>query len=515
MIESSPGPSHMPRSIFPEVPAARRYSTINGGPSTSTGISPRQGAQRRHTTYLAPAPGPGTRREPRPLRSSPLAGPSLALSHDGTLTGPDERSNPKLRVRPNRISSTPDVSTATLMKLEGRSVATAPSSPTGSYRGGAPLPLVAQDTADNAIQTPAPPSPVKQSAARRLSLGFKRLSALPGLPHKAAIPDTNDAASVKPASRGRSSSLSSSGHQDEQNVPPVPSIPVWARPSFMPSSPRSSPTTVTFAREHESRPSLARRPSTAPSTSSRSSRHSSQSSHHPHAQFPHAAPPQPSTSRNPELNWMSAAAAPKFSRLGLKAEGVVLPVSAKEARRRSTIRVPPEAASVKSVKSQSSLRSVSKSLQSLPDTIVPPTPPFRREASVSSSSLASSTGSLADSDTPATPSLSRASSESGASEHEVSTPPAVDELGVVHHGLDSAQTKGKEMRSPGVELRVNDVMVEIIELKERRDREAAADLRASDLKIDVEVVKTGKTGAPERKGTLKRVWRKVVGSMRG
>lgn len=85
----------------------------------------------------------------------------------------------------------------------------------------------------------------------------------------------------------------------------------------------------------------------------------------------------------------------------------------------------------------------------------------------------------------------------------------------MHHGLGSAQTKGKEMQSPGVELRVNDVMVEIIELKERRDREAAADLRAADLKVDVEVVKTEKTGAPQRKGTLKRVWKKVVGSMRG
>ena len=99
---------------------------------------------------------------------------------------------------------------------------------------------------------------------------------------------------------------------------------------------------------------------------------------------------------------MSAAAAPKFSRLGLRGDGVVLPLTAKEVRRRSTIRVPAspsagsptdaDARTVRSMASRTSLRSLAASFQSGPaadSAPAPPAPPFRRGTNTSSTSIAS------------------------------------------------------------------------------------------------------------------------------
>ncbi|ETW77033.1 hypothetical protein HETIRDRAFT_460507 [Heterobasidion irregulare TC 32-1] len=114
--------------------------------------------------------------------------------------------------------------------------------------------------------------------------------------------------------------------------------------------------TVTARSEHVPRPSTSPAPSTppskrsslslrfsrrasySPSTSASSSSSSSSSSPPPPVpDLPSrrrrcsiaAAAAAPSTSRDPAENWLSATAAPKFSRLGLAADGVVLPVSAK------------------------------------------------------------------------------------------------------------------------------------------------------------------------------------------
>ena len=247
---------------------------------------------------------------------------------------------------------------------------------------------------------------------------------------------------------------------------------------------------------------------------------------------------------------MSAAAAPRFSRLGLKGDGVVLPLTAKEVRRRSTIRVSPSASlvslasssshpdtrrgkdadarSARSLKSQTSLRSLARSFQGAAAAAAragelvpqPPEPPFRREASASTASIASSVGS-ADSDVPETPSLSlsRASSESGASvEKDVPRTPqdgCVDELGVIREGKSKMGGEG------GVELRVNDVTVEIIGMREEKVRTGRT-RRAGSVELTVEVKEQEllskveeKKRTPERKGTIKRVWKKLTGSVKG
>lgn len=141
---------------------------------------------------------------------------------------------------------------------------------------------------------------------------------------------------------------------------------------------------------------------------------------------------------------------------------------------------------------------------------MPPLPAWRREANTSSSSIAESDIT----EMPETPSLSRASSESGASaEHEeLRAPPhAVDELGVL------GDQKGDGPDAPGVELRVNDVTVEIIELKNRERGRA----QASTVEVTVAVpeLKLGQDEkgrrAPTRRGTLKRVWKKLTGGAKG
>lgn len=237
--------------------------------------------------------------------------------------------------------------------------------------------------------------------------------------------------------------------------------------------------------------------------------------------MPHPGSPAgsttPSTSRSPELNWLSAAAAPRFSRLGLKGEGVVLPLTAKEVRRRSTIRMSStdgaDARSLASMHSATSLRSLAASVEAIAeDDVRPPRPAFRREASASSSSVASTAS--AESDGQTTPSLSRASSESGASVEEVHSPrePEQDEFGVL-----SPAALGKESGSAGVELRVNDVTVEIIDLGEKTERVRTQGVHVSGVDAKHGKGAEAKTKKPvlERRGTLKRVWKKLTGGGKG
>ena len=105
----------------------------------------------------------------------------------------------------------------------------------------------------------------------------------------------------------------------------------------------------------------------------------------------------------------------------------------------------------------------------------------------------------AESDAQTTPSLSRASSESGGSADEVRTPPG-------HAGAEFGVLAAAKDAPAGVELRVNDVTVEIIGLheKERLRRAASAPTPPA----------VEKAAAPERKGTIRRVWRRLTGSTR-
>ncbi|KAL1939511.1 hypothetical protein VTO73DRAFT_9822 [Trametes versicolor] len=169
--------------------------------------------------------------------------------------------------------------------------------------------------------------------------------------------------------------------------------------------------------------------------------------------------PPPSASRSPEDNWLTQSAAPRFSRLGLKAEGVILPVSAREARRRST----------------ASLASLASTKTHSVDALPPPPMPVRTNSRESTASI----GSLAASSAPAnqqqfrsrassraslasaasgygsvycdTPSLTMSPGPSASDVSLNSQAPTVDEMGV--------------MFTPGhVQLQLNDVPVGVLSL---------------------------------------------------
>ncbi|THH02004.1 hypothetical protein EW026_g794 [Hermanssonia centrifuga] len=541
---------------------------------------------RRHTAHLMPAPPVlGPRRESRPLRSSPLAGPAIALSTDGTLLRPDEDGAARtMRYRPNRISSTPDVGSAFStedMNMKKRLIASAPASPTGTLRGNPLPPLTAEPE-------PLIPSPVKEQeekapvvsaepakSSRRLSISFKRLSSsLPRLPlsnHKrspSGSTSTSAPAIEETPILGRArtfSGPSSPNGAQKGKAPPVPAIPVWAKPSFMsaPSSlhvSSSSVIDISHTPDTPSSRSLARRPSTAPSTSSAVSAASPSTRRRSvrpdvtiaSSSLPHlpGSNTSPSTSRDPEMNWLSTAAAPKFSRLGLKAEGVVMPVSVKSARRRSTVSVlsaVSESEGVRSVKSRESLRSVAsgtsksgkgkekekpvseetakRTLESAAEEddgdVEPPSPPFMRNGNASSSSLvtSSTSGSIGSMEEGmSTPSLTSSTTRG-----------SVDELGVLSDSASAATAGGMRRlkdhgmtATRGVELRVNDVTVEIIDMghqHHRRDSSQGsvrgvpnAAVHATEKQVVHGGHKDAKSGKePKRSGTLKRVWRKVTG----
>ncbi|EKM56801.1 uncharacterized protein PHACADRAFT_254124 [Phanerochaete carnosa HHB-10118-sp] len=506
-------------------PSAATFHTTVPNPH----VSARHPMARRHTTYLAPSPVAGPRREARQLRSSPLAGPSLALSDDGILTGSDESAGQERRFKPSRISSTPDVSTSTLMNLEERVAASAPSSPAGTLRGAPPPDLMSETSQHEPEDMPTPPSPARTSSVRRLSLGLKRLSALPGMPRLSASGDATPTSPSVSLSRVRSqtgsdsTSKSGSGVPPVPPMPPVPSIPVWAKPSYIPEAVTSKSAVNAAAPTR----TVLRRPVTAPSPTSLTpgslSRRSSKHGSHETLSLPdsgEASPPIPSTSRNPELNWLSTAAPPKFSRLSLKSEGVVLPLTAKEVRRRSTIRVSSidgaDARSItgtlRSMCSQASLQSLAASTEAAAevDDVQPPRPAFFRKASSSSSSVASTAS--VESDEQTTPSLSRASSSSGASIEEMRTPrvPDQDEFGAL-----ASNGAGKDKGTAGVELRVNDVTVEIIGLSEKTERVRTQEVRIGADAKPVKNAEKAKWPAPERRGTLKRMWKKLTGGGKG
>ncbi|KAL4247784.1 hypothetical protein ABKN59_008578 [Abortiporus biennis] len=442
MIVSSPSISHMPGSIFPDLPF--NQSLLQPQSLDSDHPSP------RHTMYLTPAP----RHAARPMRSSPLAGPSLALGQDGTLTkagvtAPATTNQEKRKYRPNRISSSPELSDLF----------------SDAIRSG--------HTGGDAEATETPSESSKLS--KRFSWGSVK-SASRGL-----VPVRS-----RTLSGGNTSSRNTWQHQDAEVPPAVPPIPAWAL---------SPPESLT-----------SRRPSTAPSTSPLSPH---ATSHIPSPKRQSASlgksKTMPSTSRDPEQNWMSQASTPKFSRLSLKAAGVILPVSAKEARRRSTInagtasshnpsnnrfsttatgtypsrREPKYCLPNTRPPSRSSLISTD-SLPSMTQTITIPSRPFGMESRCNSSS---SIGSSAMSTSPTTPSLSLSRSRK------------VD----YHPELDSK-----------VEIRVNDICIitasppSVEKVVKQPEHLPPSPPSESDKQV-----------ALKGRRSIKRMWKKVVGSLRG
>lgn len=362
----------MPRSIFPDIPASRRAATItpNYADTGHSSPAPPPLNTRRHTTQFLP-----TRREARPLRSSPLAGPSLALTQDGNLAV----SETEKKLAASREAFAGDVT--------AESSATEVTSPTSEC-----------SSSGHALSAPEPhtrtepaPDGSMTSRIRRLSLGFKRKSF--------QVPPAQSDSTPQPR---RASSSSSHSHSQE-DAPPVPQLPQWARGAVKRSV--TEPSTPTDKQTH--RQSHHPRPSTSPTMPT--------SDPVKVARRTSLLPSQlPNTSRDPQENWMTSASAPRFSRLSLKADGVVMPVSVKEARRRSTASLSSRmsASDVRGLKGKQSTRSL-RSVHPASETakrlaedaeMQPPRPLFRGDSNASSSSLGSSTTvvSTAFSETPLT-----------------------------------------------------------------------------------------------------------------
>ncbi|KAI0092978.1 hypothetical protein BDY19DRAFT_400336 [Irpex rosettiformis] len=472
--------SHTPRTIFPDIPASRRAATISPGFVAETVPGPPPNT-RRHTTQFLP-----TRREARPLRSSPLAGPSLALSQDGTLKPEAEK---KL------------LSSDFTMPSEAFVAGAISESPPNDLAS----PTSECSSSGHALSAPEPHTPTEllldgsiSSRIRRLSLGFKRRPS-------SGLPAQSNPSDAPPPRTRRLSSSSSHSHAVE-NAPPVPELPQWAREVEKRSA--TFPPSPTQSQDHRRRPSTS--PSTASSASASTRRQSVFNSQ------------LPSTSRNPEENWMTSASAPRFSRLGLKGDGVVMPVSLKEARRRSTASLSSrmgasDAPSVKGKQSTRSLRTVhpsSETAKRLAEDaeMLPPRPLFV-DVNGSSSSLGSS---VTDTDSIMTEarSISRISSMT---DGELPLP----------HGHTA---EGKS--SSTLELRINDVTIDMINCEQTRHTQHAQHVESPrsfaemELSTINEVETQGAKGdakvreipAPtkiKRSATLKKVWKRVVRSVTG
>ncbi|KAM5539768.1 hypothetical protein V8D89_006581 [Ganoderma adspersum] len=297
---------------------------------------------RRHST-LSPL------HTSRPLRSSPLAGPSIDVPQDDTFN---------------------------------LGALSAPTTPRGGTRHLLPLaaaPAVADPGGEDDVAA-------KQLRRRTLSAVLSKMS-FPSSASSTTSTSTSSATSGssissvpdQPAGKPRQR-LRSLGAED---TPPVPPMPVWAHdampnrrsqnlssspssspsPSPSPSSARSPvllrPVSVSVPNSplssRENLPTPSPRPRPRPAHANAHARRSvmqaqgqGQGQGHADARastrLSIAGRLPPSTSRNPEENWLSQAAIPKFSRAGLKAQGVVMPVSARATRRMSTISPTPASA---------------------------------------------------------------------------------------------------------------------------------------------------------------------------
>ncbi|RDX45555.1 hypothetical protein OH76DRAFT_1407939 [Lentinus brumalis] len=413
----------------PRLPPADHRITIPERPSLAS--------RRRSTNSLSPLHGS------RPHRSSPLAGPSIAFSHDGTLKA-----------------------------------TSAPPTPSG---GRHLSPLAEFSTTAAQVEEPGDEADSKKRRRRSIGAVLSKISfPSSGSSSSSSGPEPTSPqreSPVRPRQRSRSASS-----RTAPPVPAVPPLPAWAH-NTLPSpsmSPHKLPSSSSRTHPHSPGSSGSSKSSSSPPSSPTPSARSTTSRRTSVINTPGGSPGSvsarttPSTSRNPEENWLTQSAAPRFSRLGLKAEGVVLPVSAREARRRSTV-------STLSVASTSRVKSVETlSAHSRASTVGHA--PSSRMSVASTSTFTPSSLSHSHSQTHSTAHSSRhrsrtssfASASSGRASVDCDTPsltmspgpsasdvslaaPEVDELGVL---------------TRRVQLQLNDVPVGVIGVPEEAEEDS-------------------------------------------
>jgi len=288
---------------------------------------------------------PYSHRRPRTPRSSPLAGPSLSSDQVDTGNGDDE-GDKKPKYRPNRISSTPDM-VLPIQSVYG-SDSTSHSSPSTSppstisigtvdvVLSSTPIPRQRPRTApsseDGRAKEEAEDGGRRRSLAERLSIICASSSATSHEKDK----DGQKAADKRPSSfilpststtslASTSSSRTVRTDKTSHTIPPIPTIPQWAL-NAMREEEAGANRNMKYGHRRGTSDDIANW-STLPLPPL------------PNQPIPRGVrtsglsnqPRPPSISRDPGENWMSATdPIPKFSRLGLRGDAVIMPVSKKE-----------------------------------------------------------------------------------------------------------------------------------------------------------------------------------------
>ena len=284
---------------------------------------------RKNPTYLSPY----SHRRPRTPRSSPLAGPSLS-SDAVDNENKDDDGDQKPRYRPNRISSIPDM-VAPIQSLYDSDTISLQSPPSINSTGAPQTSASSSSSSSSEDDKEKELSKGREEAedGSRLRNFAKRLSIIStsSLTTNEDSGKANKRRSLHSASTTSLASTSSSRthphrtDQANQATPPIPTIPRWALNAMREEAGAANRNAKYGHRrgtsdDHNHSSSLPPLPNQpiprgVPLTASGLSNH----------------PRPPSTSRDPTENWISMTdPIPKFSRLALRGEGVVLPVSKKE-----------------------------------------------------------------------------------------------------------------------------------------------------------------------------------------
>lgn len=293
--------------------------------------------QHNSPVYLSPY----SHRRPRTPRSSPLAGPSLSSDQVDTENGDDE-GNKKPRYRPNRISSTPDMVLPIQSIYDSDSASLSSPSPS-------PPSTVSVGTMDVVLPIPPIPRPGSSTSSEdgkgkeQAEDGKKRRSFVKRLSiisTSSSATHEKDKDGQKAADRRRSSfilpsasttSLASSSSsrtartdKTTHTAPPIPTIPRWALNAMREEA--GANRNMKYGHRRGTSDDIATSPTfplpPLPNQPIPPGVRTSGLSNQPRP---------PSISRDPRENWMSVTdPTPKFSRLGLGGDAVVMPVSKKD-----------------------------------------------------------------------------------------------------------------------------------------------------------------------------------------